>query len=118
MVTFAAEAGSGPRVIDDHIPMNMVCSTRRLRIWSPLTVKRQEGWTLTNGSGVARHPSHDNVKIPGDHNGVLVRDVSPRPDGVNVIRRALRSACQIENVEIDLIYVGLRVLDKSDGTRL
>ncbi|MDN5339297.1 MAG: translation initiation factor 2 subunit 1 [Euryarchaeota archaeon] len=32
---------------------------------------------------------------------------SPRPDGVNVIRRALRSAQpKIENVDIDLIYIG------------
>ncbi|SCL74517.1 General stress protein 13 [Methanoculleus chikugoensis] len=32
---------------------------------------------------------------------------SPRPDGVNVIRRALRSAQpKVENVDIDLIYVG------------
>ncbi|WP_292365354.1 MULTISPECIES: translation initiation factor IF-2 subunit alpha [unclassified Methanoculleus] len=32
---------------------------------------------------------------------------SPRPDGVNVIRRALRSAQpKVDNVDIDLIYVG------------
>jgi len=33
--------------------------------------------------------------------------MSPRPDGVNVIRRALRSAQpKIEDVEIDLVYIG------------
>ncbi len=32
---------------------------------------------------------------------------SARPDGVNVIRRALRSAQpKVEDVEIDLIYIG------------
>ncbi|MFW5638267.1 MAG: translation initiation factor IF-2 subunit alpha [Methanoculleus sp.] len=51
--------------------------------------------------------ARDNVKIPRVTITGYLEMVSPRPDGVNVIRRALRSAQpKIENVEIDLIYVG------------
>ena len=51
--------------------------------------------------------AQDNVKIPRvTITGYLVL-VSPRPDGVNVIRRALRSAQpKIKDVEIDLNYIG------------
>ncbi|MBT0734040.1 translation initiation factor IF-2 subunit alpha [Methanoculleus bourgensis] len=51
--------------------------------------------------------AHDNVKVPRvTITGHLVL-MSPRPDGVNVIRRALRSAQpKIEDVEIDLVYIG------------
>jgi translation initiation factor 2 subunit 1 len=49
----------------------------------------------------------ENVKIPRvTVTGVLTLS-SPKPDGVNVIRRALRSAePKIDGVEIDLYYVG------------
>jgi translation initiation factor 2 subunit 1 len=49
----------------------------------------------------------ENVKIPRvTVTGVLTLS-SPKPDGVNVIRRALRSAePKIEGVEIDLYYIG------------
>ena len=51
--------------------------------------------------------ANDNVKVPRVTITGHLEMVSPRPDGVNVIRRALRSAQpKIENVEIDLIYVG------------
>ncbi|NLA39164.1 MAG: translation initiation factor IF-2 subunit alpha [Methanomicrobiales archaeon] len=51
--------------------------------------------------------AHDNVKVPRVTITGYLEMISPRPDGVNVIRRALRSAQpKIENVEIDLIYVG------------
>ncbi len=51
--------------------------------------------------------ARDNVKIPRVTITGYLEMISPRPDGVNVIRRALRSAQpKIENVEIDLIYVG------------
>lgn len=51
--------------------------------------------------------AHENVKVPRvTITGNLVL-TSPRPDGVNVIRRALRSAQpKIEDIEIDLIYIG------------
>lgn len=49
----------------------------------------------------------ENVKIPRvTVTGVLTLS-SPKPDGVNVIRRALRAAePKIDGVEIDLYYVG------------
>ncbi|WP_292731253.1 translation initiation factor IF-2 subunit alpha [Methanoculleus sp.] len=51
--------------------------------------------------------AHENVKVSRvTITGHLVL-TSTRPDGVNVIRRALRSAQpKVEDVEIDLIYVG------------
>ncbi|WP_292395017.1 translation initiation factor IF-2 subunit alpha [Methanoculleus sp. UBA303] len=51
--------------------------------------------------------AHENVKVSRvTITGHLVL-TSPRPDGVNVIRRALRSAQpKVEDAEIDLIYVG------------
>jgi translation initiation factor 2 subunit 1 len=51
--------------------------------------------------------AHENVKVSKvTITGHLVL-TSTRPDGVNVIRRALRSAQpKVEDVEIDLIYVG------------
>ncbi len=51
--------------------------------------------------------AHENVKVSRvTITGHLVL-TSSRPDGVNVIRRALRSAQpKIEDVDIDLIYVG------------
>ncbi|NQS78287.1 MAG: translation initiation factor IF-2 subunit alpha [Methanoculleus bourgensis] len=51
--------------------------------------------------------AHDNVKVPRvTITGHLIL-MSARPDGVNVIRRALRSAQpKIEDVEIDLVYIG------------
>ncbi|MFA7562714.1 MAG: translation initiation factor IF-2 subunit alpha [Methanoculleus sp.] len=51
--------------------------------------------------------ANENVKVSRvTITGHLVL-TSPRPDGVNVIRRALRSAQpKVENVDIDLIYVG------------
>ena len=51
--------------------------------------------------------AQENVKVPRvTITGNLVL-TSPRPDGVNVIRRALRSAQpKIEDIEIDLIYIG------------
>ncbi len=51
--------------------------------------------------------ANENVKVSRvTITGHLVL-TSPRPDGVNVIRRALRSAQpKVEDVEIDLIYVG------------
>lgn len=51
--------------------------------------------------------ANENVKVSKvTITGHLVL-MSPRPDGVNVIRRALRSAQpKIEDVDIDLIYVG------------
>jgi len=51
--------------------------------------------------------ANENVKIPRvTISGHLVL-TTPRPDGVNVIRRALRSAQpKIDNVDIDLVYVG------------
>lgn len=51
--------------------------------------------------------AHDNVKVPRVTITGLLDLMSPKPDGVNVIRRALRSAQpKIEDVEIDLIYIG------------
>ncbi|KAF5061414.1 Polyribonucleotide nucleotidyltransferase [anaerobic digester metagenome] len=49
----------------------------------------------------------ENVKIPRvTVTGVLTLS-SPKPDGVNVIRRALRSAePKIEGVDVDLYYIG------------
>ena len=49
----------------------------------------------------------ENVKIPRvTVTGVLTL-TSPRPDGVNVIRRALRSAePKIEGVDVELYYIG------------
>ena len=49
----------------------------------------------------------ENVKIPRvTVTGVLTL-TSPKPDGVNVIRRALRSAePKIEGVDVDLYYIG------------
>ncbi len=51
--------------------------------------------------------AHENVKVSRvTITGHLIL-TSSRPDGVNVIRRALRSAQpKVEDVEIDLIYVG------------
>ncbi|MDK2989899.1 MAG: translation initiation factor 2 subunit 1 [Methanoculleus sp.] len=51
--------------------------------------------------------ANENVKVSRvTITGHLVL-TSPRPDGVNVIRRALRSAQpKVDNVDIDLIYVG------------
>jgi len=51
--------------------------------------------------------ANENVKVSKvTITGHLVL-MSPRPDGVNVIRRALRSAQpKIEDVDIDLIYIG------------
>ena len=51
--------------------------------------------------------ANENVKVSKvTITGHLVL-TSPRPDGVNVIRRALRSAQpKIEDVDIDLIYIG------------
>jgi translation initiation factor 2 subunit 1 len=51
--------------------------------------------------------AHENVKVSKvTITGHLIL-TSPRPDGVNVIRRALRSAQpKVEDVDIDLIYVG------------
>ncbi|WP_292520341.1 translation initiation factor IF-2 subunit alpha [Methanoculleus sp.] len=51
--------------------------------------------------------AHENVKVSRvTITGHLIL-TSPRPDGVNVIRRALRSAQpKVEDVDIDLIYVG------------
>ena len=51
--------------------------------------------------------AHENVKVSKvTVTGHLIL-TSARPDGVNVIRRALRSAQpKVENVDIDLIYVG------------
>jgi translation initiation factor 2 subunit 1 len=51
--------------------------------------------------------AHENVKVSKvTITGHLIL-TSARPDGVNVIRRALRSAQpKVEDVEIDLIYIG------------
>ncbi len=52
--------------------------------------------------------ANENVKVSRvTITGNLILSSPPRPDGVNVIRRALRSAQpKVENVDIDLIYVG------------
>jgi len=51
--------------------------------------------------------ANENVKVPRvTISGYLILS-TPRPDGVNVIRRALRSAQpKMDNVDIDLVYIG------------
>jgi len=51
--------------------------------------------------------AHENVKVPRvTVSGVLVL-TSSKPDGVNIIRRALRSAePKIPGVDIELTYIG------------
>lgn len=51
--------------------------------------------------------AHTNVKIPRVTISGFLDLTSTKPDGVNIIRRALRSAQpRIPDVDIDLIYVG------------
>jgi translation initiation factor 2 subunit 1 len=51
--------------------------------------------------------AHTNVRVPRVTISGFLDLTSTKPDGVNIIRRALRSAQpKIEDVDIDLIYVG------------
>lgn len=108
-VEFAAEeAGVDRKVIEDAIYHEY-----------GLLYPAFEDIVVTDGEAVARLDldkkigeslvtiARDNVKIPRVTITGHLEMMSPRPDGVNVIRRALRSAQpKIENVEIDLVYLG------------
>jgi translation initiation factor 2 subunit 1 len=49
----------------------------------------------------------DNVRIPKVSISGIMELTSDKPDGVNVIRRALRSAQpKIDDVEVELVYIG------------
>ena len=53
------------------------------------------------------HVASGNVKIPKVTVTAILELTSNKPDGVNIIRRALRSAePKVDNAEIELLYIG------------